>query len=116
MDRRTLYVDVDDTLLMHDRSAFVFTSEVTVKCKGRTFVGVPNKKNINLLVKFYKLGYDVIVWSKTGASWARAVGGVLGINEYVSHYLSKPDFYMDDRDAKDWMGQRVYRDPLTGEE
>ncbi len=116
MDRRTLYCDVDDTLLCHDKSEFPIEQHVEVKCNGRTFVGVPHLKNINLLIKFYKLGYDIYVWSKTGESWARAVVDVLDLKEYVRDCLTKPDFYMDDRGVEGWIGPRVYRDPKTGRE
>jgi hypothetical protein len=107
---------VDDTLLMHDISEYPEDKRVTVSCNGREFVGVPNQKNINLLIKFYKLGYDVYVWSKTGESWAQAVGRELGLDRYVNAYLTKPDFYMDDKGMDAWMGPRVYRNALTGAE
>lgn len=116
MDRRTLYSDVDDTILMHNLSDYPEEQHVTVTCNGREFVGVPNVKNLNLLVKFYKLGYDIIIWSKTGASWAKAVGAALNLDQYVTHYLSKPDFILDDRDASQWMGPRCYRDAKSGNE
>lgn len=114
MDRKTLYVDVDDTLLLHDLSEFSDREQLEVECNGRTFIGVPHHKNISLLIKFYKLGYEVIVWSKTGKSWAEAVVRELTLGQYVSACLSKPDYYMDDREVEDWMGIRVYRDPRTG--
>lgn len=116
MDRRTLYVDVDETLLLHNKSNFPVSEHVTVACNGRSFVGVPHTKNINLMIKFYKLGYDVYVWSKTGKSWAQAVVRTLGLDQYVEACLSKPDFYMDDKGAQEWIGTRVYRNPVTGEE
>lgn len=116
MDRRMLYSDVDDTLLMHDLSSYSKEDQITIHCNGRDFVGVPNIKNVNLLIKFYKLGYDVVVWSKTGESWAKAVGAALGLDPYVRHYLSKPDFTLDDRDSASWAGIRVWRDPITGKE
>lgn len=116
MDRRTLYSDVDDTLLLHDKSEYPSSQWVTIHCNGREFVGVPHTKNINLLVKFYKLGYDVYVWSKTGKSWAQAVVDTLGLEQYVTACLSKPDFILDDKDVGTWMGVRCYRDPKTGVE
>lgn len=116
MDRRTMYSDVDDTLLMHDISQFPVEQHITITCNGREFVGVPNVKNINLLIKFYKLGYDVYVWSKTGKSWAQAVTRALKLDPYVEACLSKPDFYLDDRKADGWMGIQVWRDPITGKE
>jgi hypothetical protein len=111
MDRRTLYCDVDDTLLCHDLSSFPKELQVEIYCNDRYFVGVPHQKNINLLVKFYKLGYDVYVWSKTGESWARAVVEKLELTPYVKACLSKPDFILDDRGVEDWIGTRIYRSP-----
>ena len=116
MDRRALYVDVDDTLLLHDKSQYPDYQHITVGCNGREFVGVAHAKNIKLLIKFWKLGYEVYVWSKTGKSWAEAVCRALSLEMYVSAYLTKPDFYMDDKGANEWLGPRVYRDPKTGEE
>ncbi len=116
MDRRTLYCDVDETLLCHNLSDFPLHSQVTVYCNERSFIGVPHDKNINLLVKFYKLGYDVYVWSKTGKSWAKAVVKALKLDQYVQDCLSKPDFIMDDKSVEAWIGPRVYRDVKSGEE
>jgi hypothetical protein len=116
MDRRTLFVDVDETLLLHDKSQFDSCEHVEVECNGRTFVGVPHWKNILLLEKFWRLGYDVYVWSKTGESWARAVVKKLELEPFVRACLSKPDYYMDDKGCETWCGPRVYRDPKTGTE
>lgn len=116
MDRRTLYSDVDETLLCHNLSDFSPDLYVTIQNGDREFVGVPHTKNINLLIKFYKLGYDVYVWSKTGESWARAVVKELGLEGYVRDCLTKPDFILDDKGVQDWMGPRIYRDPKTGRE
>jgi hypothetical protein len=110
MDRRTLFVDVDDTLIIHDKSKFPPEFHISVPCNGRVFVGVPHSKNILMLKKFHALGYDIHVWSKTGWSWAKAVVEKLGIQDYVESYLTKPDFYLDDKEASEWMGPRVYRE------
>lgn len=110
MDRRTLYADVDDTLIIHDKSKYPAELHISISCNGRVFIGVPHKKNLLMLEKFFNLGYEIIVWSRTGASWARAVVERLKIGHIVSHCLTKPDFIMDDRDAAYWMGPNVYRD------
>lgn len=110
IDRRTLYVDVDDTLIIHDKSLFPEETHINVACNGRVFTGVPHKKNILMLEKFYNLGYEVVVWSRTGKSWAKAVVEKLGIQDLVESYQTKPDFYLDDKDMAYWMGPRVYRD------
>lgn len=109
MDRKTLYCDVDDTLLIHNKSEYPEEMHVSVPHNGRVFVGVPHHKNILMLKKFYNLGYQIIVWSKTGATYASAVVSKLGLDQYVDYCLSKPDFYLDDKGAEEWIGPRVYR-------
>lgn len=116
MDRKTLYSDVDETLICHDLSDFPADQRITIRCNGRSFQAVPHEANIRLLIKFYKLGYEIIVWSKTGKSWAKAVVKKLGLEKYVEHCLSKPDWILDDKASEDWMGARVYRDAKTGKE
>lgn len=116
MDRRTLYSDVDETLICHNLSDFHPDEYIIVNCNGREFTCVPHQKNINLLIKFWKLGYDVYVWSKTGKSWAEAVVKQLKLEKYVTHCLSKPDYILDDKDVGTWIGPRCYRDPRTGVE
>lgn len=114
MDRRTLYSDVDDTLICHNLSDFPKEDRITIRCKGRSFDAVPHRLNLNLLIKFYKLGYDVHVWSKTGKSWAKAVVKALNIQQYVKSCLTKPDFLLDDKGADQWLGPIIYRNPKTG--
>lgn len=116
MDRKTLFSDVDETLICHDLSEFPVESQITITCNGRTFQAVPHQKNINLLIKFYKLGYDVYVWSKTGKSWAEAVVRDLNLQSFVAGCLSKPDWLLDDKGVETWMGPRVWRDPNSGAE
>lgn len=115
-NRRTFFVDVDETLALHNLSDWAPEERVSVTCNGREFDVVPHRKSILLLVKFWKLGYDVIVWSKTGEDWANAVVDAFDLRQYVTICLTKPDFYMDDKPVEYWMGPRVYRDPKTGEE
>ncbi len=111
VNRRTLYVDIDDTLLMHNLSDYPKKGRVTILCNGRKFVGYPNQKNLNCVEQFYKLGYEIIAWSKTGQNWAEEVTEKLGIGHLVTHCLSKPDFYLDDYPVENWIGPRVYRGP-----
>lgn len=110
-ERPTLFVDVDDTLLLHDLSEYPNKPRINISCNGRDFVGIPHEKNINMLIKFYKLGYEITVWSKTGKEWAREVSFMLNVNRYVTTYLKKPDFIMDDKAPSEWIGPNVYRSP-----
>lgn len=103
--------DVDDTLIMYDLSKHPgATTQVIVNPYSKMGIDiVPNKKNINTLIKFKKLGYFVIVWSRTGKLWAEEVVRELGLSEFVDQTLCKPLFYIDDKDAETWIGDRVWR-------
>lgn len=105
-------VDVDDTLIMWDVNSFDKpTNIIDVHMYGYVSTLVPNKPNIELLKKFRRLGYDIIVWSQTGYDWAEAIVKALDLESYVSAYATKPKFYMDDLDSGAWMGKRIWKDP-----
>lgn len=107
-------VDVDDTLVLWNKSDYPDDEQIEVNLTGKpghqTFL-IPHQKNINMFIKFAKMGYDMIVWSKTGYDWAKLIVEALELQPYVSAIASKPNFYFDDREASDWIGERVYREP-----
>lgn len=108
---KTVYVDVDDTLAMGNLSEYPTKDHVTVQYVNGPITVVPNQKNINLLTLFYKLGYTVIVWSQTGADWAKTISEAFKLEHMVTAYLTKPLFILDDKDVGEWMGKRRWRDP-----
>lgn len=107
---KTLYVDIDDTLLMSNLSEYPEGQQIDIQYTNGSIRVVPNQKNINLVVLFYKLGYNIIFWSKTGGDWAAAAARVLDLENVVSVCLTKPTFYMDDKDVTEWIGPRRYRE------
>lgn len=115
--KKPVFIDCDDTLVLWDVSKYEKTA--TPICSEffppEHITLVPHQKNINLLKKFAKLGYDVIVWSQTGSDWAREVVNILGLEKYVTAYAAKPNFYLDDLPCTAWMGTQVWRDPLKEE-
>ena len=71
----TVFVDVDDTLLMWDLPEGIDLNDdrlVLVNCRGHKEKLMPNKHNIELLKKMAKRGHAIIVWSGGGADWAEA--------------------------------------------
>lgn len=106
---KIVYCDVDETLAMCNLSDYPVSDLVTIPYVNGDCKIIPNKKNINLLTWFHKLGYTVVVWSKTGSDWAEAVGKAIGIDPVVALYLRKPDYYIDDLEASEWMGPRRWR-------
>jgi hypothetical protein len=118
---RVVMCDVDDTLVMGNLSDYppdMPRVYIDLYATGgvRPMELIPNQKNINLFIKFRKMGYRMIVWSQTGADWAEAVVKALGMEPYVDVVMSKPRWFFDDRPAEGWMGTQIWRDPLTGKE
>lgn len=111
MNRLTLFVDIDDTLLMHDLSKYSFLKDyqyITIKHGGREFKGYINLSTIKKMTKFYKLGYDIYIWSKTGRVYAEAVAIQLSnLLPPITGIMSKPTYYLDDKDVTEWMGERL---------
>lgn len=108
---RTLYVDCDDTLVAWDISKYPDEPRVRVNCYGYESELVPNRRNVNTLIKFAKLGYKIIVWSQSGPDWAEAVARELCIEEFCDLFIAKPSWYLDDLDASVWLNRRIWREP-----
>lgn len=114
---KVVMVDCDDTLVLWDSSKWSpFLHGVQVNCYGYSTSLHIHEKNINLLRKLKRLGYTLVVWSATGHEWAEAVVKALDLEDCVSFCMSKPRYYVDDKDAVDWIGARLWRDPVTGDE
>lgn len=113
---KTVCVDVDKTLVFDTMSKHYDPERSLLLTYVNGAVSItPHTKNIELVKLFYKLGYEVIVWSKTGSDWAEAVCTEVGLRPYVSTYLTKPMYYIDDEECSKWMGQRRWLKP-EGEE
>jgi FMN phosphatase YigB (HAD superfamily) len=112
---RTLYVDCDDTLVLWNISDYPDSPRIKINLYHEDTVLVPHQKNINLLIKFRKLGYKIIVWSQSGADWAEAVVNQLLLSDYVDLVITKPTYYLDDLPASAWADRRVYRELVEKE-
>ena len=110
----TAYFDCDDTLIMWDIPEGMSLNDdklVTVSCRDYSDRLLPNKYNIELLVKMAKRGHGIVVWSAGGADWAEAVVKALGIEEYVNVVTGKPNYYIDDiKDPAKILGKYGYFD------
>lgn len=113
---RIVMVDVDDTLVLWNLSAYPGAIRKTIEHVNGWVQVIPHHKNINTLIKFYKLGYTIVVWSGSGHAWAEAVVRALELGQYVTQIISKPLYYFDDKPCQEWMGARVWRDPKDGSE
>jgi FMN phosphatase YigB (HAD superfamily) len=90
----TVFFDIDDTLVMWDEN--LKGDNVCIEIDGHLNHMVINKGNLEELKRHGSRGIDVIVWSKGGVEWARAVVRALKIGNYVSAVMAKPFCYYDD--------------------
>jgi phosphoserine phosphatase len=111
---KIIYVDVDNTLLFSLRE---YPHEVThevVKINGRKFwVHAPH---IEMIKDFKARGHSIVVWSAGGAEWAQAAVLALNLESLVDVVLSKPDWYIDDKKASEFMDEskRFYKARIVG--
>lgn len=82
----------------------------------------PHRKHIELIKQFAARGQMVVVWSAGGFAWAKQVVEVLKLEKYVTVVMSKPKWFVDDLQAKEILGQRIYmadnskpkKEPMNG--
>lgn len=110
---RSVFVDVDDTLVKWEMEGSSFENHP--ECLVLDMFGTPKRVlpmwgNINKVKAFYEKGYEVVIWSLSSKQWAEQVVKRLGLEEWVDFCVSKPDFYIDDKDASHFMleDKRVY--------
>ena len=105
--------DVDETLVLHFKSDgstgpnMSYYSEVSDDF-GHSQLIKAHSKHVNLLHNHLQRGYQVIVWSKAGWSWAANVVKFLGLEDENIIVMSKPIAYVDDLEASEFMTNRIY--------
>lgn len=101
-------IDVDETLIMdfHDEKETkgIFIPDVD----GSMALRVPHKKHIKLLKDFKRRGYTIVIWSGNGWEWAASVVKALDLEKHVDLVMSKPVKYVDDLQAVEILGPRIY--------
>lgn len=106
---RTVYFDVDDTLLEWKSCDERDKNAVEVRNNGHIFHKKAISANIEGLKDHSYAGHVVIVWSKGGVEWATSVVRSLGLEKYVDIILTKPDWYYDDMEAEHWLPERQFK-------
>lgn len=99
--------DVDDTLIMwpwsHEDTEEEKKKLLLVNHNGYKTLVLPNEKHIELLKRYKAKGKVIIVWSQSGNEWAELIVKTLGLEEYVDFVFTKPEKYVDDLRADEWM-------------
>ena len=99
--------DVDDTLVMWGTTS-ILNEEFICPYSNSVHHLLPNTKHIDLLKKHKGRGLCVIVWSAGGALWAKEVITKLKLESYVDLIITKPNKYVDDLQASEILGTRIY--------
>jgi len=104
----TSFFDVDSTLVEWNIPSYIDAKDpqlVEIECRGKFNLAMPNRHNIDLLVKMASRGHSIVVWSAGGSDWCESVVLGLGLEDYVDVVTGKPSYYIDDKpNPKDWMG------------
>lgn len=103
-----IFFDVDDTLVLWGMESD--PRAITVRCAytHKDLLLVPHEKHIELVKTHKARGYLVVVWSAGGFAHAENVVKALKLEQYVDIVMSKPVKYVDDLEAVDILGNRIY--------
>lgn len=107
----SVFVDCDETIVQWGPKGSgdhypIRKHTVAFKGYGRTFYLKPHKKHIAELKKRKKEGFVIVVWTASGAPWAREVVRKLKLSSYVDFCISKPEFYYDDKKQVEFMHEQ----------
>jgi hypothetical protein len=118
-DKPTLYVDVDDTLVMwnaHEAAEGAAENDfLNLPSAGEIVTVFPHRPHINILRQFKARGQNVVVWSQGGSDWAETVVKALGIEHLVDAIVTKPNWFIDDIPATVFLpdSNRIWIDPKS---
>lgn len=103
----TLYVDIDKTLIYpfdSEKDAFDQADhDNTIFIEGIAYRIL--RKNVYTVQRIAASpGVHVVFWSQGGALWAKTVCDALMINHLSDLYLTKPSWYLDDREDAGFFG------------
>jgi hypothetical protein len=105
-------VDVDNTLAKWSKKHNI-PGEGRIKVldpySGELVYLKPHLVHIRLMRQYKARGYSIVVWSKAGRLWAKAVCEAFGITDIVDMYMTKMEKVIDDKSTlEDIVGNRVY--------
>ena len=104
--------DVDGTIIIHGSDHHCKTKvNIYDPIENRTITAGVNEPMVRLLKEEAARGGYIIVWSRGGYAWARAVVEALGLTREVSLVMSKPMVYFDDMNVEHWLKDRVFLGP-----
>lgn len=103
-----VFFDVDQTLVMHENVRPLGGLDIINPYSGSKISVSINNKHVELLKQFKGRGMFIIVWSAAGVLWAQAVVNALGLQDEVDMVMTKSSKFVDDLEADQVLGQRIY--------
>ena len=94
---RIVYVDIDNTLVLWSEGNYRVNPYVVTKLK-----------------EFKRRGHTVVGWSAGGVKWAVQAIRDCHLEEYFDLCVSKPDWYIDDLTAEEFLHETKRIDPIGG--
>lgn len=110
---RTIMVDVDKTLVMHDTSEFgdkpAHSVKVVDPSTGEELTLYKNEPMIKCLQEELYRGAFVFIWSMGGYEWAKNVLTAIGFDDSIKNMIvmSKPFACFDDAPVESWLKYRL---------
>lgn len=106
------FFDVDETLVLWDYPPEREHEAIHISIPGNVISGkvVPHLRHIEMVKRHKAWGNGVVVWSRSGFAWAKAVVEALGLEPYVDAVACKPMYYYDDRKCCQFMKEHRYHE------
>lgn len=100
--------DIDETIVHHIKDPTDDSLEILNPYSGSIIICQPIKQHVELMKQYKGRGLFVVVWSKAGSLWAETVIRELLLEDYVDLVMTKFDRFVDDLQADEVLGERVY--------
>lgn len=111
---RVIPCDIDETLVLHEKP-LQYARQITIEdplAPGKFITLGVNEPMLKIVEDEIERGAFIIFWSRSGYAWAEAVTHELGlVAPHHSIICTKPVSYIDDKDASEWLKDRVYVNP-----
>lgn len=104
------FFDVDDTLIMYKYPEHREDEAIDICIEGSLMSAhvIPHHWHIAQLKLHKAWGNGVVVWSRSGYDWCKAVVEKLGLTDYVDLVIAKPFYYYDDKPCCKILGEHRY--------
>lgn len=103
-----VFYDVDETLILSKESSDYDDVQIVCPYSSGTLTYKEHKRHTKLLRDHKARGMFIVVWSAAGHAWAETVVKSLGLEPFVDLVMSKPRAYVDDLQASEVLGPRIY--------